>query len=406
VLLLGGSLFEASVALAASDDPRLLVTASDLAQARRNVFDLKLGFARRAWTNTLARANAYLGHQPSPTRPDSDLSDWRQALYLPGLYDGNAALTLATAYALGGRRDHGERAKAICLAWARTYRPVPSLDRIGHMVAEPVGAVIKLCLAFDLARPVFSAGERAEFISWAAQFVARGRRNADFARDRPWVPDVLYGEDRSNPAPYGNSATWQRAMAVCAAGVVGGATLRQTLLWNFQHATSGGLEYGWDNLLEGLVIDDSGGQVTEDRHRSSIHYGHFAWIPTVLIAQVARNARFQVDLFEYKTALNAYSVFTPLAHYAGFATRDAIPDSREKTTNGGTAWPTTAARLRATYEVLYRNATDPATVQILRRTVNYGGPRQRGDNFDVYVLGYAALFGRGPKGPKPAPRAR
>jgi hypothetical protein len=42
------------------------------------------------------------------------------------------------------------------------------------MVAEPVGPVIKLCRAYDLAKPVFSRSERAEFASWAAQFVERG----------------------------------------------------------------------------------------------------------------------------------------------------------------------------------------------------------------------------------------
>jgi hypothetical protein len=378
----------------------LFVTPAVLAQVRRNVFDLKLEFARRAWSNTVGQADGSLGYQPNPTRPDGDLSDWVNAIYVPGLHDGDAALTLACAYAVGQRKDHAERAKAICLAWARTYSPVPPRSSIAHMVAEPVGPVIKLCMAYDLVKPTCSAAERAEFSSWAANFVSRGKDNADYARDSPWVPDVTYGSDRTNPAPYGNSATWQRAMAVWAAAVVGGSTLSQTLEWNFSHTTPDGRDYGWDDLLEGLVIDGSGGQVTEDRYRSSIEYGHFSWIPTVLIADLARNARFRVDLFRYRTKRHGYTLFTPVSYYAPYLTRPQIPSALEQTQYGGSAWPATAARWRAAYEVLYRNASAPATVELLRKTVGYGGPKQRGDNYDIYILGHAALFGRGPHGPR------
>ena len=247
------------------------------------------------------------------------------------------------------------------------------------------------------------AGERAEFRSWARQFVERGRTNADYARDTPWVGDVTYGADRSNPAPYGNGATWQRAMAVWAAAVSGPAILRETLEWNFQHRTAKGLDYGWDDLLEGLILDGFGGQVVEDRYRSSIVYGHFSWIPTVLIAEVARNASFRVDLFRYRTKRHGYTVFTPLGYYAQFVTKESIPPSLESgSAQGGSSWSSTAARLRAQYEVLYRNATDPAIVKALHRVVNYGSGRRRGDNYDVYVYGYGALFGRGPRGPRAA----
>lgn len=394
--------FGRATTTAETEPAPLFVGKAELDQVRRNVFDLKLPFARRAWDNTVAKARGYLSYQPSPTDPDSDLSDWWHAIYAPGLHDGNAALTLAFAYSVGRDAHFARKSKEICLAWARTYRPAPSVDRIGHMVAEPVGPVIKLCMAYDLTRPQFSKAERAEFTSWAAQFVDRGIKDADSARDHPWVDDVDYGGDRSNPAPYGNSATWQRAMAVWAAAAVQGPTLQHTLEWNFRHTTKAGLDYGWDNLLEGLVIDGSGGQVTEDRYRSSIEYGHFSWIPTVLIASLARNAGFHVNLFRYRSERHGYSVFTPVSYYAPFLLRRSVPSALEKTQYGGSAWPQTAARWRAAYEVLYRNATDPETSKLLRRTVNFGGPRQRGDNYDVYVLGYAALFGRGPKGPGPA----
>jgi hypothetical protein len=255
-------------------------------------------------------------------------------------------------------------------------------------------------MAFDLARSAFTAAEQREFASWAAKFIERGKKNVDFARDTPWWPDATYGEDHTNPATYSNSATWQRAMAVWAAAAVGGSTLQQTLEWNFQHTTRGGRDYGWDNLLEGLILDGTGGRVTDERYRRSIHYGHYAWFPTVLIADVARNAGFRVDLFRYRTKRSGYSVFTPVAYYARYLTTESISAELETTSNGGTSWPKTAARLRAQYEVLYRNASDPALVRILNRVVNYGGPDVRGDNYDVYIVGNGALFGRGPKGPR------
>lgn len=377
-----------------------------LRQARRNVFELKLPFARRAWANTLSKANDYLTYEPRPTDPEGDLSDWRTVVYLPGLRDGNAALTLATAYAVGGLPEHASKAKDICLAWARSYTPVPAQPRIGHLVAEPVGPVIKLCMAYDLAKPAFSSAERATFTAWARVFVERGRANADFARDRPWVPDVVYGSDRTNVASYGNSATWQRAMAVWAAAAVGGETLRTMLSWNFEHRTPGGHDYGWDDLLEGLIVDGAGGQVAEERYRSSIEYGHFAWYPLILIADLARNAGSTPNLFTYRTRRNGYTVFTPLERYAQYVTRESVPAQLEQTQYGGGQWATTAARWRAVYEVLYRNTADPSISALLRRVVNHGGPTQRGDNYDVYILGHAALFGRGPKGPMPRPARR
>ncbi len=274
-----GSHLRVPLALAATSPGTFFVSAEQLAAARRNIFRSKLGFARRAWSNTLTRANGLLGYEPVPTRGDADVSDWRSVIYLPGLHDGNAAMTLAVAHAVGRRQEHAERAKAICLAWARTYRPPPPNHLIGHMVAESVGPVIKLCMAYDLVRGSFSSSERAEFASWAAYFVERGKTNTDYTRDEPWVPDVMYGQDRSNPVPYGNGATWSRAMAIWAAAAVGERTLRNTLEWNFQHTTKAGHDYGWDNLIEGLVIDRSGGRLVEDRYRSSIEYGHFSWMP-------------------------------------------------------------------------------------------------------------------------------
>jgi hypothetical protein len=377
-----------------------VLSAAELAQVRANVFDRKLGFARQAWKRTLADANNWLGYQPNPTRPeDVNPDSWQDTLSEPGRLDGAAAYTLASAYAVGGRKEHAERAKAICLAWARVYDPAPPQLQTGHLAAEPIGPVIKLCMSYELAKPEFTQSERAEFAAWAKQFVTRGMTGADSSRDFPWVEDVTYGSDRTNVAPFGNGATWQRAMAVWAAAVAGGKTLRSTLDWNLKHRTPKGHPYGWDELLEGLIIDGTGGEMSEGRYRSSIHYGHFAWAPTVLIADVARRAGHRVDLFSYRSRRHGYTVFTPFSYHAPFATRETIPPKFEQTTYGGSRWPEIAALWRAFYEILLRNANNPALAKRIQAAVNYGGPTKRGDNYNIHVLGYAALFGRGPRGP-------
>jgi hypothetical protein len=378
----------------------LVASTAELAQLRRNIFDLKLLPSRRAWQNTLARANDALGYQPSPPKPDIDFSDWNNVLYRPGLHDGVAAIDMALAYAISGNPDHARQSRVICLGWARTYNPLPSAERIPHMVAEPAGPAIKLFMAYELTKLTYSAAERKEFVAWAGQFVQRGMSNADSALDDPWVEAVVYGKDRTDVAAYGNSATWQRLMAVWASALVGGTTFASTLGWNFSHRTPGGREYGWDELLEGLVIDGAGGQVAEDRYRKSVHYGNFSWGALVHLADLARRARFRVDLFRYRSRAHRYTIFTPIAYYGPMSMRPSITDTLESTPQyAGSEWPKEAARQRAMYEVLYRNATDPATVKLLRRTVNHGGPTQRGDNYDVYTTGNTALLGRGPRGP-------
>jgi hypothetical protein len=380
----------------------LVLSAAELEAVRGNIFDRKLPFAVRAWSNTLGKANGELHRQASPTDPRGDLSDWFEKIYHPGLLDGDAAYNLGLAYLLTGDEDFGRAAKGICLAWAQTYRPLPPPNKVGHLVAEPVGPVIKLCMAFSLVRPLCTAGERSTFVSWAALFVNRAMQNADSARDFPWVPDVTYGSDVSNVAPYGNSATWQRAMAVWSAAIVGGNTLKRALAWNYSHTTSRGRPYGWDEMLEGLIIDGAGGQVVEDRYRNSIEYGHFSWTPLVFIADLARRVRSSYDLFAYATRAHKYTVFTPVAYYGRFLTQESVPGSLEQTQYGGSQWSSTASRWRSVYEVLYRNASDRKLAAQLARIVGYGGPTRRGDNYDIYTINYGALLGRGPKGPMPA----
>jgi hypothetical protein len=256
-------------------------------------------------------------------------------------------------------------------------------------------------MAFDLTRAVFSPAERNEFRAWASQFAAKGMRNADSARDNPWWEDKVYGEDRTNPAAYSNSATWQRGMAVWAAAAVSRAELARVLEWNYAHRTAKGIDYGWDDVLEGLVIDGTGGEVSDGRYRQSLEYGMYAWEPLILIADVARRSRFRVDLFTYATRRNGYSILTPVPYFAPFLMSESVTKDLEKT-DYGKDWPKAASRWRAVYEVLYRNASDPSTVKLLRKVVNYGGPQRRGDNYDIYITNFGALLGRGPKGPMPA----
>jgi hypothetical protein len=372
---------------------RIYLTTAELDAVRANLHKRKSPHAVLAFEHTRALAGQGVGAAPAPTNPSADLTDWFETIYHPGLIDGNHAYNLALTYAITKDPEYGRRARDFCLAWANTYRPLPSPSRVGHMVAEPVGPTIKLFIAYDLAKGLFGAADRKAFTSWAAMFVQRGMDAADFCRDQPWVPDVTYGKDTGNPVPYGNSATWQRTMAVWAAAVVGGSTLRRTLEWNWRHTTAQGRDYGWDNLIEGLVLDGTGGQVVEDRYRSSIEYGHFSWTPLALIADVAKHAGFRIDLFRYRTRSHGYSVFTPVRYYARFLRRPTVDGSLEQSKYGGGAWPQTASRWRSVYELLYRNSAGTGYEDELARTIGFEGARTRGDNYDIYTLNYQAVLG-------------
>ena len=76
-LLLGASFLRTAEALARQAPPTLVISRANLARARANIFSSKHRFATRGWANTLAKANEFLGHEPSPTRPNEDVSDWR-----------------------------------------------------------------------------------------------------------------------------------------------------------------------------------------------------------------------------------------------------------------------------------------------------------------------------------------
>jgi hypothetical protein len=100
-----------------------VLDAAQLAQVRRNASTWS-SRSRDVRGRTPSEANGWLGHRPSLTRSDADVSDWREAIYLPALRDGNAAVTLAMAC--------GREAKGV-----RTARQ-GDLPRVGPKV--PAGA--------------------------------------------------------------------------------------------------------------------------------------------------------------------------------------------------------------------------------------------------------------------------
>ena len=210
---------------------------------------------------------------------------WFCGLYLPGLNDGRAAYSLALVYAVTGDERYAAKSREYLLAWAREYNPVPPSAHSGHMVAEPVGFMLKAFFAFDLTRETFSPSEREEFKAWATQLVDKGMDQVEKARDRPWVPE----------APWGNSATWARSLAVTAAAVVGGDTLQRTLDWNWEHTTPAGNPYGWSTLIEGVMHPT--GRMIEEDVRESVDYALYTWHPLAIIATVARVTGYEHDLW-------------------------------------------------------------------------------------------------------------
>ena len=238
-LLFGGSLARAATARRTAPPTlgSLVVSDAELAQVRANIFELRLPFAQRAWSNTLNRANGQLGYKPNPTRDDVKITDWFNQLYRPGLHDGNAAYVLAMAWAIQGSVEHARRARDICLAWARTYRSSRPQSEVFHMVAEPVGPVIKLCMAFDLTRAVFSPAERDEFRGLGA--ASSSRRGCATPIGRGTTPGGPTASLRQRPHEPGR-VQQLRDVAARDGGVGGcggepGRAEPSSLEWNLRH---------------------------------------------------------------------------------------------------------------------------------------------------------------------------
>jgi hypothetical protein len=381
----GGVVAGSARAAQQSEAGRFYLTPAEIDRMKANVAGHE--WARIAWERTRAYADAALDDAPQPADPGGDYLEkgpvpcngsregWYCGLYQPGLFDGRKAHALALAYAVTGDARYAEKAKEFLLAWARTYnRPA---ERVGHMIAEPVGFMLKGFMAYDVVQDTLSEAERVEVRDWARRFVARGMRQADHARDRPWVPE----------APYGNSATWARALAVTAAAVAGEPELSATLAWNWEHETAAGQDYGWTNLLEGSMSTD--GQMTEERLRSSIGYALFTWYPLVLIADIARHVGFEQDLWGATTA-SGKRLSSPIDYYAPFLTEQRGNPYAGREECCYAPYPAMVRQYRAVMELAYNALPDS---EVLRSVVTHGGDATRGGNEDVHMTGWTALTG-------------
>ncbi len=348
---------------------RHYLTSAEIAVMKSNI--ARHAWARTAWEKTRASADAALGATPNPAvpRPPDVGGSWPTPVYGKGLRDGQLARTLAMAYAVTGDSRYANKAKEFALAWARSYSPLPSLPATGHDVAEPVGATIKLFMAYDLTQAAWTEQERATFKSWANAFVERSKRAVESERD---------SFANNNPDyPWSNGPSWQRAQAVWAAAVVGGRVLADTLAWNLNHRSRGGRDGGWQDLIENTM--SSSGQMKEQLRRSSIGYALFNYLPLVLIADVTKHAGSTPNLWHYRTP-SGKSLLAPAEYYAPYLAGRSGPD-----------WsPEKAAEKRAQMELVLTNY--PASA-VLRNALNHGGDATRGANYDGRCCGFGALVG-------------
>lgn len=374
------------------------LTTAELAQIRAAVKTRPA--TQTAWAHTKAAADAALARSPSPapsagvdygaTGRDGNKKcsgtprGWACLLYAKGLHDGVDALNLALAFAITGQRSYAMKAKEFLLAWSRTYdRPNPT---VSQNIAEPGGFMLKGFMAFDLVQEVFTQSEHVAFRKWAEQFIREGERRADQQVDSPGQADDVFEGDRSNWQRYGNSATFARALAVAAAAVAGDAQLRSALEWNWRHTTRAGNDNGWSALIDGEIIDGTGGETFEGRARNDIGYGLLGSDALLAIADIAKHAGFRHNLFTFTTR-RGNSVLSPFAFYGRFLANH----TRWPTSDGSFAHKEgTAAGYRAATEIAFKNSS-PALRARLGHVVNFGGPAQRGTNSDPYIWLNAAL---------------
>jgi hypothetical protein len=319
--------------------------------------------------------------------------------YQPGLRDGLSAYALGLAYRVSGDTRYAAAAKMILLAWVRVYnRPAPL---VGHLVAEPLGPMIKLFITFDLIQDALTPTEQRTVRNWARQWLDSGKRATDSARDNPWLANSVYGGMTTNVAAYGNSPMGQRAMAVWAAAVAGEPYLTQTLEWNWRHVTSGGNEYGWDDVIEHMIIPATDGETVEGRYRQSTGYGLFAWADLVLIADVARHAGFGQDLFGYTTS-SGKSLLSVAPFYGPILSGErSSPYATETFLYGVPAQ--IHSKYRAIFEIAYKNCpTGNQNCDAVRQALATGGDAVRGANDDAHIYRWNAVLGQPLDGATPA----
>jgi len=377
---------------------RFFLTDAEIARIRRTV--RRSPWAATAWSRTKALADSALGTTPTPAPADADYSEsgrdtantctgapsgWYCLLYMRGIHDGQSTLALAEAYAVTGDAKYAAKAKEFLLAWARTYtRPSPTL---GHDIADTAGFMLKGFLAYDLVRGAFDAQQRAELQRWAALFVPNAQRRADVQVDFPGIPAQTFNGDTSNWQSWGNSAAYSRALAVAAAAVVGGPALTAALAWNWSHRTQGGRANGWTDLIDGEIVDGTGGQTFEGRGRNDLGYALLGSNALLVIADIAKHAGYRRNLFTYKTP-RGNSLLLPYRYYAGYLS-GKVPWPKD---DGAYAKQTdVAARNRASLEIGAENAP-AAWRRSLKAVVSTGGPGTRGANFDPYIWLYNALL--------------
>jgi hypothetical protein len=360
---------------------RYYLSAAKIAEMRENVASEP--WARVAWRKTLAWANRALGATPHPSDPTKDYrsqnkdckassAGWYCGLFEPGSVDGENARNLALAYVVTGDRRYADKAKEFLLAWERAYHRPPPTAHIGHMIAEPVGFMIKGFMAYDLIQNVFTPAEGKEFREWAWQFVVRGEASADFARDKPWIEE----------APYGNSATWQRAMVVWAAAVAGKEQLAPALAWNWSHQTAYGKDYGWSTLVDGAMTGN--GMMVEERVRQSVDYALFTWHPLALIADVAHHAGYPKNLFTVRTKSNK-SLELAAAYYVPY-----LNGEKADPYNDPIDWKQMISGYRTVFELAAKRMPDSHAIRSL--VMSQHG-HVRGSDYDPFIVGYNALTG-------------
>jgi hypothetical protein len=373
---------------ASPDGPHFYLTTAEVAQLRANVLKRRLPWVTTAWGHTREAADEFLGNEPQPADPrknyeaggTGDCGDgddgWFDCLYHPGLIDGQRTLALAQAFAVTRQPRYAEKAREYLVAWSRSYYP-PS-TQVGHAVAEPVGIALKAFMAYDLVRERLTAAERAQFRAWARKLSEMGRERVESYMDSPWIPE----------APYGNSATWSRALAVLGAAVVGGTYLQDTLRWNWSHRTPKGKDGSWLNLIEG-ALETRTGKMTEERVRQSLDYALYTWHPLALIADAARRVGYKTNLWTAKTA-SGKSLLVVSSYYEPYLTeKRASPYDESAARRGGLGF-NEHGEYRAASELAYRNFPKSA---VLRRIVNFGGATRRGSNYDGHITGFNGLTG-------------
>ena len=369
------------------DGPHFYMTAAEVGQLRTNVLKRGHPWATAAWAHTRTVANEALGTGPQPAEPGRNYTNkgtgdcgdgddgWFDCLYAPGRVDGLRVLALAQAYAITRQSEYGDKARQYLVRWSQDYYP-PSAQ-VGHAVSEPVGIALKAFMAYDLARDRLTPAERTQFRAWAKKLSEIGRQRVDDYMDHPWIPE----------APYGNSATWSRALAVLGAGVAGGAYLQDTLRWNWAHKTPNGKDGGWRDLIDG-AIETRAGRMTEERIRSSIDYGLFTWHGLALIADAARRVGYNRDLFTATTS--GKNLLLVSSYYEPYLTKLRPSPHDEAAARGGADFDAALGGYRAASELAYRNHP---TSRVLQRIVNYGGASTRGANYDVHITGFNGVTG-------------